>query len=382
MAAIIEATKPRSHEAIRLSFCHLCNITNEHILKEHGIIAYGMSEYCGCDSFIATCENGDYPNLKYIPGVRIEFIPKKNIFRSNKLNFIIASCLWLMKNARRIDVLSLMHPVLGSFFRAFTYKLFNPGGKVYVKFDGAYPKHGRGSLWKRPFYNWLMKHADCASTELEGNDEIMSREWGRRVLWIPNPAVPHELEDFRPFSERSNTILTVGRLGTRQKATEILLEAFALISDKIPGWTLKLAGRIEENMSIASDFYAKYPGLHERVVFTGEIRDRAQLLNEYREAKVFAFPSRWESFGIALTEAMMQGDFAVVSRIPASEYLTNGYRFALSSNVDDVDGLAENLLHACTHEDETERLALEGMNTVRSRLDLKRACEAIEREMN
>ncbi|MBQ3447117.1 MAG: glycosyltransferase family 4 protein, partial [Synergistaceae bacterium] len=138
----------------------------------------------------------------------------------------------------------------------------------------------------------------------------------------------------------------------------------------------------EENMSIASDFYAKYPGLSGRVVFTGEIRDRARLLEIYRDAKIFAFPSTWESFGIALAEAMMQGCFAVVSKIPASEYLTEGYRFALGSDVDDVGGLAENLLHACTHEEESERLALEGMRAVRSRLDLKRASEAIERELN
>ena len=319
--------------------------------------------------------------MQYIPGVRIEFVPKKNISRSRKLNFTLASCLWLTRNAKRIDVLYLMHPVLGSFFRAFTYKLFNPAGKVYVKFDGAYRKSAT-KRWKLPFINWLMNHSGCVSTELEGNDEILTRDWGRKIIWIPNPAVPHELEDFRPFSQRSNTILTVGRLGTRQKATEILLEAFAGIADRIPGWTLKLAGRVEENMSIASDFYAKYPGLSGRVVFTGEIRDRARLLEIYRDAKIFAFPSTWESFGIALAEAMMQGCFAVVSKIPASEYLTEGYRFALGSDVDDVGGLAENLLHACTHEEESERLALEGMRAVRSRLDLKRASEAIERELN
>ena len=329
-----------------------------------------MKEYYGYDSFIATYENGDYPNLKYLPGLRLEFVPK----RTGK--FIPDSVLWLMKNAKRIDVLYLLHSILRSVLRTFVYKLFNPHGKVYLKLDGAPTKKAKRS-WKLPMYIWLMKHADCVSTELKENVELVASEWGRKIVNVPNPANPNELQPFRPFSERSNTILTVGRLGTRQKATEILLEAFAKISDQIPGWTLKLAGYIAENMNIASDFYAEHPELKERVIFTGEVRDRKTLIDMYCDSKIFAFPSRWESFGIALTEAMLQGCFAVTTDIPASRKLTENFRYALGSEVDDIDGLAKNLLYACTHESEIEALALEGMNATRERLDLRRCCDTI-----
>lgn len=357
------------------TFCALCNISNEHILKDHGLLSWGMHEYYGYDSFMATYENGDYPNLKHIPGVRIEFIPNRTG------NFIRDSCSWLRKNAGKIDVLFIYHAIMRSFAWGLIYKLFNPSGKIYLKFDGYPTKKGRGNFWKRLCYNWLVRRADCVSTELEGNAEILSREWGRKIIWIPNPAKPSELGEYRPFSQRSNVIFTAGRLGTYQKATEILLNAFAKIADKIPSWTLKLAGRIEENMNIASDFYAEYPGLKGRVIFAGEITDRAELIEMYKDAKIFAFPSRFESFGIALTEAMMQGEFAVVTRLPPCEYLTDNYKFALSSEVDDVDGLAGNLLYACTHENEIESLALEGMNVSRERLSLKRCCDSIYDEL-
>ena len=215
------------------------------------------------------------------------------------------------------------------------------------------------------------------STELEENSERMTREWRANVGWVPNPANPAELAEMRPFSQRSNIILTVGRFGTEQKATEILLEAFAKITDEIPSWKLKLAGRIMENMNIASDFYAKYPELKERVIFTGGINDRKELIEIYRDAKVFSFPSRHESFGIALTEAMMNGCFAVVSDIFASRSLTENFRFALSSEVDDIDGLAKNLLYACTHEAEIEKLAIEGRKATLERCNLKRVCDRI-----
>ena len=354
----------------RPTFCALSNVSNEHIIKDYGLLSWGMKEYHGYSSFSATYNNDDYPNMKYIPGVCMEFIPKKTG------RFLPDSLLWLRKNAKRIDVMFIYHLIMRSFLQVFVYKFFNPNGKIYLKLDG-WPMKKRGSLWKRPLYAWLMKHADCVSTELEENAAILSREWGRKIVWIPNPANPNELHDFRPFSERSNTILTVGRIGTQQKASEILLEAFAKIAHQIPGWTLKLAGYIAENMNIASDFYAAHPELKERVIFTGEIRDRQTLIEMYRDSKIFAFPSRHESFGVALTEAMMQGSFAIATNIPTSKSLTENFRYALGSEIDDVDGLAKNLLYACTHESEIESLAREGMTATRERLDLKRCCDVI-----
>ncbi|MBQ4470424.1 MAG: hypothetical protein II917_09850, partial [Synergistaceae bacterium] len=186
------------------TFYNLANTRNEQLMKETGLLAWGMKEYYGYDSFLATYENGDYLNLKYLPGLRMEFIPRRTG------RFLPDSLLWLMKNAKRIDVLYIFHAIMSSFLRAYVYKLFNPRGKVYVKLDG-WPSPNQGKPWKRPFYRWLMKHADCVSTELEENAELLSRKWGRRVICVPKPSKPNELQPFRPFSERSNTILTVGR---------------------------------------------------------------------------------------------------------------------------------------------------------------------------
>lgn len=328
-----------------------------------------MAKYHNYDAFIATFNVDDYTNLKYLPGLRMEFVPKRTG------NFIYDSTFWLMKNAKRIDVLFIFHTILRSFLSAFVYKLFNPHGKIYIKLDGCPLKKYR-TRWKLPLSEWVMKHSDCVSTELEENVEIVAQEWGRKIVWVPNPAKPDELQPLRPFSERSNTIFYVGRV-EREKGSYTLLDAFAKIAPQIPDWTLKLTGSLAENMNIASDFYAAHPELKDRVILTGEVRDRQQLTEMYRDSKIFAFPSRHESFGIALTEAMLQGDFAVTTDIPASRSLTENFRYALGSPVDDIDGLAQNLLYACTHESEIESLALEGMNATRERIDLKRACDTI-----
>ncbi len=350
------------------TICCLCNISNEHLIKEIGLLLWGMKEYHGYSSSIATYNNDDYQNLKYIPGVRMEFIPNKTN------NFLRDSLSWLRLNAKRVDVLYVYHNIMSTFLRSWVYKLYNPNGKVYLKLDGC-PFKKRGSLWKRPLYGWLMSNADCVSTEFEENAELLSREWGRRIVHVPNPANPNELQPFRPFSQRSSTIFYAGHV-QHEKGSHTLLEAFAKIADQIPEWTLKLAGRITEQ-DIVDDFYASHPELRAQVIFTGNISDRNTITEMYRDAKIFAFPSRHESFGIALAEAMIQGCFAVTTDIPSSRTLTEKFRYALGSEVDDVDGLAKNLLYACTHEAEIEALAREGMGASRERLDLRRCCDVI-----
>ena len=352
------------------TFCALFDISNEHIIKDHGLLSWGMHEYHNYNSFMATYENGDYPNLKYLPGLRLEFIPRISG------DWLKDSCAWLRENAKRIDVLFIYHLYKRSLKHALVYKLHNPRGKIYLKMDGWSSTNGRHPL-NYPKTFLLTKLCKCISTELEENVAMLSRDWRKEIISVANPINPDEIQKPRKFSQRSNTILNVGRPGSEQKAVEILLEAFAKIGREIPDWKLKLAGRIEENETLAEDFYAKYPDLRERIIFTGEIRDRQELIEMYRDAKIFAFPSRWESFGIALTEAMAQGCFAVVSKIFTSEKLTGGLKFGLGSEVNDVDGLAKNLLYACNHETHIEQLALNGREEILRRCDLKQVCKLI-----
>ena len=48
---------------------------------------------------------------------------------------------------------------------------------------------------------------------------------------------------------RKNIILTVGNLGTYEKATDVLLEAFAMyaVRSKNTDWSLRLIGTVDES---------------------------------------------------------------------------------------------------------------------------------------
>ena len=352
-------------------FCTLMGISNGHLTKDVGLIPYGMYKYEGYDACNLNYTD-DFPNLKkYVSGLRIELLPRRTG------NYRIDSCLWLIKNAKRIDVLNLYHMAIHSVFQAAFYRLFNRKGKIYFKCDGCPTRtSGRvaryfiGRIIKFILGGWLIRNADVVSTEFQENVEVLRHEWGVEAVCVPNPINPNEIHDYRPFSERSNTIFYAGRI-EREKGTHTLLEAFAKIAANIPNWSLKLAGSIPEQ-NIIDNFRAEHPELTERVIITGHITNRNELASLYEDAKIFAFPSRHESFGIAQMEAMSHGCFLVCTNIPASERLTQNFTYGLGSEVDDIDGMAKNLLYACTHESETESLARQGRDYILQFCSLER----------
>ena len=71
----IETKEETKIETKNKTYCLLFNVENVHLLKELGLLAWSMHKYLGYDSFMATYKNGNYDYLKYLPGLRLEFIP-------------------------------------------------------------------------------------------------------------------------------------------------------------------------------------------------------------------------------------------------------------------------------------------------------------------
>jgi glycosyltransferase involved in cell wall biosynthesis len=95
---------------------------------------------------------------------------------------------------------------------------------------------------------------------------------------------------------------TVGRLDEPVKGTGVLLEAMALLRDRIPGAICVVAGS-GPALSRLQDHAAR-AGLGERVRFVGERRDVPDLLRAF---DLYVQPSRREAFGLSTLEAMACG---------------------------------------------------------------------------
>lgn len=166
---------------------------------------------------------------------------------------------------------------------------------------------------------------------------------GAHVVWIPN-AVPSYEQEARPGERKKiYTIIHAARLNKAQKRQHLLVEAFARVAADFPDWQVELwGGGNESGASYAEELRRKIReyGLEGRVLLKGESRCIAE---EYMKADIFAFPSAYEGFPLAMTEAMSAGLPVVTFRScgAAAELIEDGVTGLLAD--DGAAALAQKL---------------------------------------
>ena len=101
------------------------------------------------------------------------------------------------------------------------------------------------------------------------------------------------------------TIVSVGRLTKNHKRPHLLIEAFAGLADKYPDWQVELWGDVDQRAFYEElKFMIKSKNLQDRVFLKGTSNEIPKIL---QRSDIFAFPSAYEGFGLALGEAMSMG---------------------------------------------------------------------------
>lgn len=123
------------------------------------------------------------------------------------------------------------------------------------------------------------------------------------VVYIPNIAPQYKYFD---YNKRNNTIINVARFDNMQKRQHILIEAFSKIASEFSDWKVEFwgdQGYDLEYYRFCTNLVEKY-NLSSQIKFCGisnEIEEKLKL------SKIFAFPSAFEGFSLALAEAMSVG---------------------------------------------------------------------------
>ncbi|HWB31359.1 MAG TPA: glycosyltransferase family 4 protein [Vicinamibacterales bacterium] len=150
-------------------------------------------------------------------------------------------------------------------------------------------------------------------------------------------------------------VLIVGRMiaSERYKGHDQLLAAWPRVRQRVPAAKLICVGEGDDVERLRSA--ARKIGVGDAVEFTGFVSDEERW-RLYREAAVFAMPSRREGFGLVYLEAMAAGLPCIGSiHDAASEVIVDG-RTGWLVDQSDTNALADRIVHLLS--DEPERAAM------------------------
>ncbi|TCO73639.1 glycosyltransferase [Marinisporobacter balticus] len=351
---------------------------NVHLIKDVGMIPYIMHKYFGYNSSVATYENSKFPFLdKEVKGLKLDYITR---YTSNSN---LDGYVYLVQNAKNIDVLQLFHLIPRTLNWINIYKHINPKGKVYLKLDEnvRIKNNNFNDIFNETNVN-ILKQCDLISVETKDLYAYINKKWPIKVAYIPNGFFAHDYKNKMHinYEEKENVICTVGRIGNYFKATEILMEAFKIVSIHIPNWKLKIVGPIEKDFKpYIEKFFRENPQLIDQIIFTGTIVDREKVKKEYENAKIFCLTSRLESFAIVLVEAISSGCYIITSNIPSANDITNNKKFGDLFKIDNIKELSQCIMNACRNEEKLKSVCCEVQDYAYDKFNWVKICAKIDK---
>lgn len=145
-----------------------------------------------------------------------------------------------------------------------------------------------------------------------------------------------------PHENRDGSIVYIGRL-VPQKNVDMLIKAYALLPKEIRRvHRLKIVGEGSERARLE----ALANSLGVGVIFTGKIEKHESVLAELKKSSLFVLPSRRESFGITILEAMCSGVPVISTRTEGpSDHVKNGETGFLVSSEKEMSEKMLNILN-------------------------------------
>ena len=133
------------------------------------------------------------------------------------------------------------------------------------------------------------------------------------IVWARYQALPNPQSFRREYlgAHDGPMILYLGRL-SHKKGLDILIRAFALVSQEVPEARLVIAGPDDEELTPRLVALARSEGVSANVTWVGMLRG-SDKFGALAAADVWALPSHTENFGIAVVEALAAGLPVVVS---------------------------------------------------------------------
>ncbi len=236
---------------------------------------------------------------------------------------------------------------------------------VYTSHSNIIPSTGILLGLNRPFHFlkrvncYLQRHsariADRIITFSEFSKNLVVRGLGENVtekIETISPGIDNSWFHVKRCPSSNNEILLWGRMEDQKGIIE-LLKALSILKKEIPHFRLRLVG--EGSLTEKYKAESIKLGLKNQVQFLGW-KSPEQIQELSAECNVGVFPSKIESFGLAIAEALASGLPVIANGVGAiPEFLEDGITGTLVKP-DDIPALAQSLKIVLTYQEKYEKM--------------------------
>lgn len=298
-----------------------------HLYKDVGGIPYALAKYCGWKATFAYNDaNGVIHNEDYERYVKLDRIRFPKILEKLKLRYIkyFQVIKYVYFNAPKYDVINFYHCHRFINFLCWLAKKRNPDIITYVKLDMG--KAGFEKEMKKQKCNGGEKHrdnTDLFTVETKKYVDPLNdlNKFKNKVKYLPNGFFSDLADVDLSKIKKEKIILTVGRIGTYPKNTELLIESLIELENDLKDWKVYLVGPMTEDFKIwLNNRLVDHSKLKNKIVITGNITDKKELYQIYAKSSIFVLPSRYEGFPLVIQEAMHFACYPIITNcFPAAD---------------------------------------------------------------
>jgi glycosyltransferase involved in cell wall biosynthesis len=308
-------------------------------------ITKGLQEEKGWKAAVVASGNGDEVKMESYQGLKTYYLPHRLRFSNTPFGFGWHRALKRIIAAERPDVLVAHAPVPGMLDA--TVGLARKIPLVVTYHSGSMVKGNyRWDLLIRCYEGVLLPRAlrkaswiVCSSAFVQRSAPI--RRHGSKSTVI-HPGVDADLFALGTKRVAGHAIMHVGGLkaGEQYKGLDISLRVTAKLKCKYPDAHLTVVGNGDRQAEY--QMLAENLGVAEQVEFRGRLNG-AELATAYQSADVLITPSRKESFGMVIVEAMACGVPVVASAAEGIPDVLDDGEVGFLVEPDDVDGFVDRI---------------------------------------
>jgi phosphatidyl-myo-inositol alpha-mannosyltransferase len=245
--------------------------------------------------------------------------------------------------AEQFDIIHLHDPLIPTLP---LMVLLHSTAPTVATFHGSRSSHfgfNLGYLYAKPVLRHFVDKIDFRIAVSKTARDFINYYYPGDYTIIPNgideTAFGPEVTPIERYASTDPTILFVGRYDESRKGLRYLIEALALLQQKLPGSRLIVAGPGEP---YRYERMIEYHGVR-NVTFAGEV-PKEDLPAYYATCDVFCAPSTGrESFGIVLLEGMAAGKPVVATNIDGYKEVVRNFQEGILVEPKDPQALAKAL---------------------------------------